>query len=546
MAIEDRGGFSAAWVGAAVVSFTVLAIVWPMAAADHSTFPWWPTYLCAGLGVITLYLGFATVLKWWPARERPTVHVESSTAGRGRDAADVPAAPVVVRLSPEFDTATNRLRLGVLNRGDLGRFRVKVIDAHDQDGGWVGPRSWPVPWLEDGSVDAKAVPKFDRPLLDLAGFDFPALREDLEGTKWLRGDHWVFPSLPKAVTFRYQAVRAWAELKSQHIILTLRVIRDEPEGNVDYQFQIGTDGTEPYCLDLSKLPEEPEQENAIEPEPASALGLVPAVTDHWHHTTNGAEVGGVMNMSHSMMSHPGYGGRQWEDAPPVVKVGMLVGCEEMDQAVSGTELRAKLAAFLDSAAVREVVGSLTHVPADAAWTNLAGRGLLALEAALTAGDDPMEGTPVASALFLPPTGGSLGRPARTAALLLYVEPRTADGQVPPASGLVEWYRRINLGLAVPAAFAEFLTKDLGLGTFAPPAAQFGVWLESRKPLTTMVGTDGLRTLPGSPLSNQFIGWAYADLDGKPAVGVARDMMLQMCEYELHLDNFESVLPESLG
>ena len=133
---------------------------------------------------------------------------------------------------PELDVATNRLRLGALNRGELGRFRVEVIDAHNQDGNWVGPRSWPVPWLEDGSVTSKEIPKFGKPLLDFAHFDFLALQEDLEGTKWLRGDHWVFPSLPQPVTFRYSAVRAWSDLSRQYLVITLRVIRDEPEGHV--------------------------------------------------------------------------------------------------------------------------------------------------------------------------------------------------------------------------------------------------------------------------------------------------------------------------
>ncbi len=107
-----------------------------------------------------------------------------------------------------MDAATNRLRLGALNRGEFGRFRVEAIDAHNQDGNWVGPRRWPVPWLEDGSVTSKEIPKFGRPSLDFAHFDFPALQEDLEGTKWLRGGHWVFPSLPQPVAFRYSAVRA--------------------------------------------------------------------------------------------------------------------------------------------------------------------------------------------------------------------------------------------------------------------------------------------------------------------------------------------------
>src|SRR5258708_1519214 len=97
------------------------------------------------------------------------------------------------------------------------------------------------------------------------------------------------------------------------------------------------------------------------------------------------------------------------------------------------------------------------------WKNLAGHGPRTLEAALTAGEDPMEGVPIASALFLPPTAGEslYGRNSRSATLVLYVEPRTADGHVPPASDLTGWHRRFNFALAVPGAFADFIAKDLG-------------------------------------------------------------------------------------
>ena len=73
--------------------------------------------------------------------------------------------------------------------------------------------------------------------------------------------------------------------------------------------------------------------------------------------------------------------------------------------------------------------------------------------------------PVASALLLPPVAGEslYGRNGRSATLLLYVEPRTADGQVPPASGLQAWYERFGLALALPGVLAEFLAKRSGAG-----------------------------------------------------------------------------------
>jgi hypothetical protein len=269
----------------------------------------------------------------------------------------------------------------------------------------------------------------------------------------------------------------------------------------------------------------------------------PVITDRWRQTSDGGQVPALMSLTHTVMFHPGYGGRQTQDTPPSVKIGMLVACQPIDPAASGTELRAKFAEFLQTEAVRSLIGSLTHVCSGMSWKNLAGNGPRTLEAALTAGDDALEGVPVASALLLPPVAGESlhGRNGRSATLLFYVEPRMADGQVPPASGLDEWYERFGLALAIPGVFAEFLAKDLGLATSDDPPAQLGIWLQSYHPLTTMVDPQELRTLPGSSPSNWFMGWALATPDGKPGRGTARDLLCQLCEYTLHLDAFEQKL-----
>ncbi|MBC3842064.1 hypothetical protein GXW82_23345 [Streptacidiphilus sp. 4-A2] len=172
------------------------------------------------------------------------------------------------------------------------------------------------------------------------------------------------------MTFSYSPVGRWSDLDTQYIVLTLRVIRDKPEGHVDVQFKIGAEGSRLYCREL---PEEAERNDAG-PEPAPMPEPSPALTNRWRHTSDGSKVPALMNLTHSSMSHPGYGGRQWDEVPPSVRVGMLIGCQDINQFSSGTELRAKLTAFLDSVPVRELLGSLTHVPADAAWTNLAAMG----------------------------------------------------------------------------------------------------------------------------------------------------------------------------
>jgi hypothetical protein len=553
-----------------IIALTTLGGYFVAAVTSGKPQPWWPYVLLLALAVLgaLLFLIGQRGSRPRPA-EPPTAQTvtkddlaPSETPTRQVKPAAQPAPPVAIRLMPELDAASNRLRLGALNRGDFGRFGVEVIDAHNQDGEWVGPRSWPVPWLEDGSVTSKDIAKFGKPLLDFAHFDLLGLREDLDGTKWVRGDHWIFPSRPEPVKFRYSAVRAWPDLSKQYIVIALRVTRDEPEGHLDVQFKLGLDGTRPYCLELpgkrasgASLPIDPRQLRELEvngrlSQPTEAVSQsvptaepTPAATDRWRHTSDGAKVPALMRLTHTGMFHRGYSGRQPQDVPPSLKMGMLVACRPIDPSSSGSELRAKFATFLDSEPVREVVRSLTHVPPDASWKNLAGHGPRTLEAALTSGDDPMEGVPVASALFLPPTAGEAlyGRDGRSATLILYVEPRTAAGQVPPASDLATWHRRLSLSMVLTGALAEFLDKDLGLGTFDGPPAQFGVWLQSSEPLTVMVDVNGLQVLPGSSPSNQFIGWAYADPDGKAITATARDLLTQLCEYTLHLDAFDQTL-----
>ncbi len=269
----------------------------------------------------------------------------------------------------------------------------------------------------------------------------------------------------------------------------------------------------------------------------------PVACDRWQHTSDGAQIPALMNLTHTGLFHPGYGGRQSQDVPPSVKIGILVACQPINLAVSGTELRAKFAAFLVTEPVRKLIGALTEVDDGMSWKSLAGNGPRMLEAALTADENPVEGVPAASALLMPPVADEslYGRNGRAATLLLYVEPRTADGQVPSASELAAWYERFILALAIPAVFAEFLSRDLGLDTSDDPPAQLGIWLQSYGPLTTMVDTQGMRTLPGASPSNWFAGWAFATPDGKLGRAMARDLLNELCEYTLHLDDFEQQL-----
>ena len=269
----------------------------------------------------------------------------------------------------------------------------------------------------------------------------------------------------------------------------------------------------------------------------------PVVTDRWRHTSDGGKVPALMSLTHVTMFHPGCGGRQPQDPSPSVKIGVLVACQPINPARSGTELRANFLAFLESEPMRNLIAALTSVPPDSSWKSLAGNGPRTMEAALTTGQDALGGVPLASALLLPPVAGEslYGRNSESATLIIYTEPRAADGQTPSASDPAAWEQRFELALAMPGAFAQFLAKDLDLDTSDDPPAQLGVWLQSYGPLTVMVDTRGLKTLPGSSPSNWYTGWAFAAPDGKSGQQTARDFLIQLCEYDLHLDGFEQTL-----
>ena len=453
------------------------------------------------------------------------------------------APPIAIRLKPELDVATNRLRLGALNRGEFGSFRVEVIDAQNQDGNWVGPRSWPVPWLEDGSVSSKDIPKFGKPLLDFAHFDFLGLREDLEGTKWLRGDHWVFPSRPEPVKFRYSAVRAWPDLSKQYIVITLRVIRDEPGGHVDIQFKIGYDETGPYYLEL---PEKPAELDAAPPPDEAPAEAAPAVTDRWHTTSINAVSQDMWQLRDNTMRHPGYMSRSLlADSPPSIGVGIRVACGELDPAAVTSALRTAFLRFLQQSALMDLVRELTTVPDGARWTPRDEDPLHNFGAVLA--QPATEEAPVAWARVLLPGSHTRqsGRDARCAYLVLYVEPRIPSGGPAPAASLAVWHQRLSGVLKLPTAFEAFLRDDLHLPTANDPAAELGVWLKAPLAVTELVEVDAFDVVEGSQQVSSFTGFAIATADGEQVSETAMAWLRQLCDSSLHLLDYESDLA-SLG
>ena len=272
------------------------------------------------------------------------------------------------------------------------------------------------------------------------------------------------------------------------------------------------------------------------PEPA------PAVTDHWRHTTDGAEVPSLMRISHKGFSHPGYL-RPHPDQPASIRIGALVASDPLGPAPTTTELRSRMVTFLASPRLLGIVSEYSHIQSQARWTGLAGNGRLLLEAALMPQDQPENQAPVASAMLLLPEPGRtrVGSDPRYAEFVLHIEPRTQDSAPAPPAGLAQWRDRFTQALAIPGALAHLLTSDLALATTAEPPAQLGIWLNAPRTLSELVDIGSLKPLPGSALVNAFTSYAIADPSGKPAATAALDILAQLCDFTLHLDNWESAI-----
>jgi hypothetical protein len=532
------------WLGAGFIAVgaALLGVAGGLDAASKVPYSFWTSapviVACAMFAVSLACLGCAIreVPIPYPISRRSAEPLVPAAPGPPTGGQGLPAAPVRVRLVAERDMAADGFRLVALNRGEPGRFRAEVIGIRDQDGqAPVAPAAgWPVPWLDDGSVTARDIPEAGSLRLDFAHFSPGNLREDLEGTKWLNGDHWTFPSLPGAVKVRYPAVRTWREQDRHFFTVTVRVIRDDPHGHGDTEFEIGTDGQEPYCRELSAG-------SGARGEPAegkSAPG--PAVTDRWTSTSQFAS-GDLLQLQNNSMSHPAYMRRSPQDPPPAsLRVGIVIACAKLPRDTPPTSsVRSSFLAFLGWPEVMDLIAELTDTTG-MTWKAWDERPRFNFGAVLS-GDDENKAPAAWARLLLAETwAGQFGRDPRYADLVLSIEPRTGpEGSVTPA-GLTDWHRRFARAARIPAALAGYLSSDLGLATSSEPAAEVAVWLKARgTSLAELVDASGFTVVPGVQ-ANWFIGLASADPQGQDANSLARTWTAEMCD-SMHLDGHETVL-----
>jgi hypothetical protein len=497
-------------------------------------------YVMFGLSLACFTCAIREVPIPYPISRRSMERLASQSGVPAAQRPALPSAPVRIRLTVERDPAAGGFHLVALNRGELGRFQAEIIGIRDQDGRapLTSRKGWPVPWLDDGSVMSRDLPTAGNSRLDFAYFNLENLREDLEGTKWVRGDHWTFPSLPSPVKVRYSAVRTWQEQDGRFFIVTVRVIRDEPAGYADTEFKIGTEGREPYCREYTR--ESPTAGKSA----ADELVPGPAVTDRWQ-SKNQFISGDLLQLQNNSMSHPAYMRRSPQDpAPASFRVGIVIACEQLPRDTPPTSsIRASFLAFLGETDVMNLIAELADVTGKTwkAWDEHPRFNF----GAVLASDDETEVPAAWARLLLPESWAShFGRDPRYANLVLFIEPGLAQvSEVSPAS-LAAWHRRFTLAIRIPPALGEYLTSDLGLATSSDPAAEVAIWLKARgASLMELVDVDGFNIVPGTQ-ANWFIGLAGANQEGRDANGLARTWVAEMCD-SMHVDGHESLL-QSLG
>lgn len=262
-----------------------------------------------------------------------------------------------------------------------------------------------------------------------------------------------------------------------------------------------------------------------------------AFAERWRYTSDGFEATPLMNMASTAM--PGHQGAQ--DQSPYLRVGVCVACDPISPDAGSSRIGSGFVRFLSRDPVAGLTSALTLVGDGMTWTRQAGHGALRLEAILAHANDV--GQPTASAMLLPPISGMRmhGRADDVSCLWLHVEPRAENGTIAPPASLVTWHVRLRRAISLASAFVEFLTEDLGLGTHSDPAARVGVMLNAPRSMTELVDIGLLRVLPGAIASSQFLGYAIADPAGRPARDTAHAMLTNLCEYTLHLEDFEPVL-----
>jgi len=271
----------------------------------------------------------------------------------------------------------------------------------------------------------------------------------------------------------------------------------------------------------------------------------PARTNRWRTTTDGFEVPALMRLGDAAPPLPAYVARAASNnEPPSLRLGALVACEPLGQAIPTSELRERFLKLMESRAIAELISDVSYVDSNSSWKRWAGNGRLNLEAGLTVDSNDDEAVPpIAWARILLPDVGmsSFGRDPRYAEIITHVELRGQGDDLVEPVDIPAWHKRFTQALALPGVLAEFLTKSLDLSTADDPPAQLGISLKAPHGMLELVDVNDLTLLEGSSVAPWYMGWVIADPTGQSSEKTAVELLRLMCDYTLYVDDYESAL-----
>ena len=267
--------------------------------------------------------------------------------------------------------------------------------------------------------------------------------------------------------------------------------------------------------------------------------------DHWSYDDGTRAPNALRELGdNGMVSHPGFDARRHAGLadPPMVRLATVIAGDVLRPGrLKTSRMRSSLNEML-SVVTPAVIAPLTALRPETRWQARSGfGGSSVLEAVLT-GDDEQEPPLATARLILATDTTTLLDTPRYSRLVISVEPRAGSGSAAPPIPLTRWPAHFLTGLTVlPTALHGLLTNDYGLTVHAELAPAFGVWLKPQQSLLELIDIAGFTALPGVGPMPWFTTFAIADATAGPAVDAVDLMTTQLCDYGLHLEEYDELL-----
>jgi hypothetical protein len=214
------------------------------------------TIRAAGWGVLTVVLGCAAVTAWY-STPRPELQTWLACALSALTAVTAYLCfgePLRMwstlrhrNVSLAVETIDNQVRLCVTNLGPTASISVQAIGlCQPPTGRPKGLQHWPIPWLQDRTVEAKPILSGQTRTLDFAKFDLTAVKASLSDDE-VEAVHWQFSSVPEPVGVRYYNLRRVCDVEEQEFILTIRLMNADSGRYHDWQVTLRVKNLEVGC-----------------------------------------------------------------------------------------------------------------------------------------------------------------------------------------------------------------------------------------------------------------------------------------------------------